>query len=173
MSKGRFHDKANLFTGAILTGILVGLERSWFIVIPFVAGYLLATLIFSPDTDVMPKKRTALLQFVLYPYSILFKHRGLSHSILFGTLLRFIYGLVIFGIMIFVLGKMGYIEYQGEDYLKFLKNYIQNWDFNILSYKMVTWLFIGMFMADIHHYFVDGISSFWKKLKRILFGWLG
>ena len=89
----------------------------------------------------MPKKRTGILQYVLYPYSILFKHRGLSHSILFGTLLRFIYGLVIFGILIFVLGKMDYIKYQGEDYLKLLWEFILAWDFHQRPYKIVTWLF--------------------------------
>ena len=169
MSSGKFHDKVNLFTGAILSGALIGFERSWIIVIPFIVGWLVATLIFSPDTDIMPKKRTSFLQFFLYPYSILFKHRGLSHSILLGTALRIIYGIVMLGVMIFVLSKMGYIQFSGEDYLEFLWKYVLNWNVKEKSYKMISWYFIGMFLADIHHYFIDLSTSFLKKIKRKIF----
>jgi uncharacterized metal-binding protein len=170
MSSGKFHDKVNLITGAVLTGCLIGFERSFEIVFSFMGGWLVATFIFSPDTDVMPKKRTGPLQFFLYPYSILFKHRGLSHSILFGTIMRILYGIVFFGIILFILFRMRLITYSGEDYFLFIKNFVINWDFSLLPYKIVSWFFIGMFLADFHHYCVDAVTSFLKKVSRQLFG---
>jgi uncharacterized metal-binding protein len=166
MSSGKFHDKINLITGSVLTGVLIGFERSVEIVSAFVIGWLLATLIFSPDTDIMPKKRTGPLQFLLYPYSILFKHRGVSHSFLLGTIIRVLYGIVLFGIILFVLSRMKLITYSDQDYLLFMKNFILNWDFSLLSYKIVTWFFLGMFLADCHHYCVDKVTSFSKKLFK-------
>ncbi|MBT7608332.1 MAG: DUF2227 family putative metal-binding protein [Bacteriovoracaceae bacterium] len=169
MSSGKFHDKINLLTGAILTGALIGFERSAEIVLSFVMGWLIATFIFSPDTDIMPKKRTGPFQFLLYPYSILFKHRGISHSFLLGTAIRILYSVILFGIILFVLYRMKLISYSGQDYLFFIKSFIQNWDLSLLSYKIVSWFFVGMFVSDIHHYCVDIMTSLLGKLRRLFF----
>jgi uncharacterized metal-binding protein len=169
MSSGKFHDKINLITGSVLAGCLIGFERSYEIVGSFIAGWLLATFIFSPDTDIMPKKRTGPLQFFLYPYSILFKHRGVSHSFLLGTFIRIVYGIIFFGLILFILYRMDVIQYSGEDYILFIKQFILNWDFSKLSYKIVTWFFIGMLTADWHHYCVDIGTSFYKKFRKAFF----
>jgi uncharacterized metal-binding protein len=169
MSSGKFHDKLNLITGAVLTGVLIGFERSPEIISSFVAGWLIATFIFSPDTDIMPKKRTGPLQFLLYPYSILFKHRGVSHSFLLGTFIRIIYCIVLFGVILFILYRMKLIDYSGQDYILFIKTFIQQWDLSLVPYKIVTWFFIGMFLADTHHYCLDWVTSFLNKLRRSLF----
>ncbi len=169
MSSGKFHDKVNLIAGSTFSGILIGLEQPVFAIGSFTSGWLIATFIFSPDTDTMPKKRTGPLQFFLYPYSLMFKHRGLSHSFLWGTLIRVLYGVILFGIILFILNKMGHISYSGKDYAQFIKNFIFSWDFSLLSYQAVTWFFVGMLLADIHHYFLDIIVSLFKKIKKKIF----
>lgn len=169
MASGKFHDKINLGTGAILTGCLIGLERSFPVVISFVAGWLFATLVFSPDTDVMPKKRTGVLQFLLYPYSILFKHRGVSHMILVGTLIRILYGVIIFGLMLFVLNGMGYVSFSASDFFSFVLKFVSNFDYHLIEYKIFVWLFVGMVGADLCHILFDKLTSFVRKILRLLF----
>ncbi|MCO4793344.1 MAG: DUF2227 family putative metal-binding protein [Bacteriovoracaceae bacterium] len=168
MASGKFHDKVNLGTGAILTGCLLGFERSVPVVLSFVIGWLFATLIFSPDTDVMPKKRSGFLQFFLYPYSILFKHRGVSHMILVGTIIRVIYGVIIFGIMLFVLNGMDYVSIGANDFFNFVLSFLKNYKYELIEYKIFTWLFIGMVGADICHVVFDQVSSFVKKILRFI-----
>lgn len=166
MAKGRTHDAFNLFFGMVATGVLIGLGLDFFVWPFFLIGWLFATLIFSPDTDIMPKKRSGLLQFFLYPYSILFKHRGLSHGIILGTLSRVAYAIILGGIVIFVLAKMGYVTWSPEGYWKGLWEFINDYNYQLPVYRSVTWLYLGLAGADLSHISLDKISSFFGKLRR-------
>ena len=126
MAKGMTHDRFNFLIGAIMTVSVYGWGLQWQAVIGFACGWLLSTYILSPDLDIMPKKRTGILQFVLYPYSILFKHRGWSHSLLFGTFTRVFYGLVVFFVFVHVAFKMGHIEKGPERYAEFILKLYEN-----------------------------------------------
>lgn len=164
MANGKGHDKFNLFLGAAYTGILIGLQQPSLVWVSFLVGYLFATFIFGPDTDLMPKKRTGLLQFVLYPYSIMMKHRGWSHHPLWGTLGRILYGFIVLGISIFVLNRMGYIQFSSGNYIQGIIIFLKGYNYKLDSYLILTWIFIGMFLADLSHLFLDKVSSFFKRL---------
>lgn len=166
MAKGRTHDGFNLFFGMVATGTLIGLGFDLFVWPSFLFGWLFATLVFSPDTDVMPKKRTGILQFFLYPYSILFKHRGLSHGILTGTLTRVTYGILMGGLLVFVLSKMGYIKFGPEGYWLGLVAFVRGYDYSIPAYRCVTWLYLGLAGADLCHISLDKISSLFGRIRR-------
>ncbi len=71
------------------------------------------------------------------PYAILFKHRKLSHNILFGTLTRVIY--LFLPIFIFLI----------------YKNYL-----SILSIDIYI-IYIAWYIQDLSHYFLD--SKFFSK----------
>ena len=171
MASGKTHDKFSLFIGAICTGILLGLEKSFALVMAFSAGWVFATLIFSPDTDLMPKKRAHLLRFVLYPYSLVFKHRGISHMIFIGTLSRVLYGLVIFGLITYVLHGLGHIHLSPERYFNSIWNYLKEFDYSQERYKLMVWPYVGMFLADLCHIFLDQLTDFKNKLYRKLRFW--
>lgn len=166
MALGKTHDGVNLFVGMVLTGLLIGLGFDWFTWLLFLFGWLFSTLVFSPDTDVMPKKRSGVLQFFLYPYSILFKHRGVSHGIIFGTLSRVIYGIVLGGLVVFVLSKMGYLDLEAQTYWQRVFEFFREYDYHLPIYRSVTWLYIGLTFADACHIFVDKLSSFFSKMRR-------
>ena len=168
MSDGKKHDYLNIGAGALLIGVMLGASWRTIIIVPFSLGWLLATFIFSPDADIMPKKRTKVLRFVLYPYSIFFKHRGLSHSLLFGTLTRVFYVLSMLALGIFVLNKMGYIEFGPQGYFSYLVHFMLNYNYQEDVYKIVTWFYLGMFGADLLHLFLDKMSSIWGRFRRIL-----
>lgn len=164
MAKGKNHDRWNLLIGGVLSGALLGVTLKWPLFIAFNLGWMLSTFILSPDLDTMPKKRAGILRFFLYPYSLLFKHRGLSHSVLFGTLTRVFYGVLAFFLCIFVLYKMQYISLNPQHLGKSLWIYLLNYDLKQTSYLILTWVFIGMLGADLSHIFLDKVSSSLKNL---------
>lgn len=167
MAKGKTHDRFSLLIGSVCTGILLGFERSWHLVLAFSAGWLFATLIFSPDTDIMPKKRAGVLRYVLYPYSLIFKHRGVSHMIFFGTLSRVLYGLLVFIILVYILNGLGHIDFSTGDFVTILKDFIRNFDYSKDQYKLVIWPYIGMFLADLTHIFLDHLTSLRKRIRYL------
>lgn len=60
----------------------------------FLAGYLMGMLFLSPDLDLArtrPARRWGWLAVVWRPYAALFRHRGLSHHVLWGPLTRIAY----------------------------------------------------------------------------------
>ena len=169
MASGKWHDRFSLIFGAVLTGPLIALGLNLAVALSFTVGYLFATLMFSPDTDVMPKKRSGILQFFLYPYSILFKHRGLSHMIVIGTLTRIFYGLIVCSIAFYVLHGLGHISISHTDFLDGLGIFLTHYDYNLFEYQVVTWIILGMISADLCHIIVDRLSSLLKKLWNVLF----
>tara|TARA_R110000868_G_scaffold167130_3_gene401437 strand:+ start:736 stop:1242 length:507 start_codon:yes stop_codon:yes gene_type:complete len=166
MAMGKTHDGFNLFVGMVLCGTLIGLGLHWIIWGPFIFGWLFSTLVFSPDTDLMPKKRTGLLQFFLYPYSILFKHRGLSHGLITGTLTRITYSILLGGGLVFVLSKMGYLDIVASGYWQGLWEFVREYDYNLTIYKSLTWLYLGLALADACHIFLDWLSGIFSKMRR-------
>lgn len=169
MSGGRSHDRFNILIGAVFTGSLIAFKFELIVIFSFIFGWFVSTLIFSPDTDLMPKKRSGVLQFALYPYAILFKHRGISHSLWFGTLTRVFYTITIFGAFTFVMSKMGYLSFTLNDYWNNLVSFISSYDYGKDVYKSITWIYLGMFVADACHVLLDILSTLWRKILRFIF----
>jgi uncharacterized metal-binding protein len=73
----------------------------------FAGTYLFSSLFFSPDLDLRrnsSRRRWGPLGFIWTPYTKVFKHRGVSHSLVFGTMTRLLYltalsGLVLMGLL--------------------------------------------------------------------------
>lgn len=168
MARGKTHDKFNLLMGAVLTGVLIGFNFYWPVVLAFSLGWLFSTLLFSPDTDFMPKKRAGFLRFFLYPYSLIFKHRGLSHHWLWGTLTRLIYGLVVFVFLIYLLHRLGHIAFSPEHFLSDLWSFLKAFDLSLWPYQVFMGAYLGMFMADLGHIFIDRLTSFLGRLWRFI-----
>ena len=168
MSDGKTHDRIGLFAGVVCF-VNIDLFLGWKLGVPFILGWLLALFIFSPDTDLMPRKRIGILAFFLYPYSLFFKHRGVSHSIILGTLSRVIYILLTLLLLILILSKMGYIEFNFSIFVFALKSFVLDFSLDKPIYQMITSFYMGMFGADAVHVILDILSSFTKKLKRDVF----
>ncbi|MBF0313212.1 MAG: DUF2227 family putative metal-binding protein [Oligoflexia bacterium] len=81
----------------------------------FLLSFLYNTFVFNPDLDlaryVRPLSLKGLLIFPFIPYSWFFRHRGLSHSLLWGTSTRVLYLMlvmfVIYGMWCFLTGAKG------------------------------------------------------------------
>lgn len=159
MAKGKSHDKFNLYLGAFFTGSIVGLFIGINEAGPFMAGWVIGTLFLSPDLDIGPKKRAGILGTALYPYSLLFKHRGISHHFLWGTLSRVVYLYIMAMFIIFLLSKMGEVTFAWDHFFNSHLAYFQNYSYERREYLWPTWLLFGLTGADWSHYFLDKISS--------------
>ncbi len=158
MASGKWHDRFNFLMLFVCFGLLISLGVDYSFIGVFVGGWLFSTLLFGPDTDIMPKKRTWLLGIFLYPYSLFSKHRGISHNLFLGTILRVIYGVLVFLFMVYVLREMGKIESSAQSFFLLIKNFILNFNFQEPQYLFVFWGFLGMWLADFCHLILDKVS---------------
>lgn len=100
MPSGKTHAAVELALGPVFgAAYYVVLQPDGGELAAFAGAYLFSSLWLSPDLD-LPKnaarRRWGPLGFLWAPYSKVFKHRGLSHSLVWGPLTRLIYlGLVL------------------------------------------------------------------------------
>ena len=93
MPTGKVHLAFELATlpGWVLAGGLAGVGHTSLTI--FSLSYVGASLFLSPDLDLArsdPSRRWGPLRFLWAPYAALFRHRGISHSLL-GPLTRLLY----------------------------------------------------------------------------------
>ena len=110
MSQYKTHSAFNCALLPFLIGAMVFFFNPTFKnVVYFSAAFLYGTFLMNPDLDMAKKiKLFSLRGFFSIPfrsYSYVFKHRGISHSVLLGTLTRVIW------LFLFVLGIL-YIVYK-------------------------------------------------------------
>jgi uncharacterized metal-binding protein len=112
--------------------------------------FLYSSFFMSPDLDIRNKIKffsfRGILSLPFFFYSILFKHRGLSHSLFFGSLSRIIYLTALAALIIYV---FDIIHLNKKSFILFLdKNRIE-----------LIYIFIGIFIADLSHVFLDKIMK--------------
>ena len=113
----------------------------------FGGSFTYATLFMSPDMDLANKiKLFSLKGFLTFPfrsYSWAFSHRGISHSVLFGTLTRVIWLMGFITLAFYVVYQ---VKLDGGSFARF-----------ILTHKPeVSYVFAGVFLADLCHLLLDG-----------------
>ncbi|OGN66749.1 MAG: hypothetical protein A2888_02825 [Chlamydiae bacterium RIFCSPLOWO2_01_FULL_28_7] len=102
----------------------------------------------NPDMDLANKIKLFSLRGILTlpfrGYSLIFKHRGISHSPIFGTFTRICYLGGFFYLLIFFLDA---------------PHINKTIFFNILKSQSFLYGFFGIFFADLSHLVLDKISS--------------
>jgi len=147
MSQYKTHSEFNCVLLPFLIGAIVFFFNPTFkTLIYFSFAFLYGTFFMSPDLDLARKiKLFSLRGFFSIPfrsYSYIFKHRGISHSVLFGTVTRIAW------LFLFILGVL-YVIYKKsvtqKDLALFLKTH----------QEILTYIFFGLFAADLGHLFLD------------------
>ncbi|RLC49191.1 MAG: hypothetical protein DRH57_00365 [Candidatus Cloacimonadota bacterium] len=157
MPNWRAHNKINFVMYFIcLAIILIFFHRLEKIISPalnillliFTASYIFSNYFLSPDLDLKKnecKKNWGIFGFIWVPYTSVFKHRGISHSIIFGPLTRIIYLLLIILLPLIVLKKIG----------------ILNIDISInldsFGWKVLITVIIGIYLPCLFHTLADRI----------------
>lgn len=138
-----------------LTLFYITLSHEWNDLGLFVVSYLVSSLWLSPDLDLKRNnalRRWGLFRWIWWPYSQLFKHRGLSHHILWGPLSRIVYlGILVGGILYFFV----------------VQNVIQAETLSaFLAKKALFITLLGLYMPNIIHIVVDGMPFLRLKIRK-------
>ncbi len=119
----------------------------------FAGAYLFSSLWLSPDLDLhknAARRRWGPLGFLWTPYSKVFKHRGLSHSLVLGPLTRLVYlGLVLAAVIAGLSYLWGLALPPAEKAAAFWQN------------REVLWaLGAGLYLPNVLHVLLDrGVSA--------------
>ena len=152
MAQYKAHSAINLFVALpVLAGIaLLALKQPLNLVLIGAGAFAYGTLFMSPDVDLAYNVKLfsvrGVLSFPFRTYAKVFAHRGLSHSLLFGTLTRVLW------LGAYVLVAL-FVIYQFVPTQKKLMAFY-------LSYKLPLIAgFIGLFLADACHILVDKLTD--------------
>ena len=148
MSNYKTHTKFNLFLALPILAVSAYylFHPSWKCLALFSATYFYSTLFMSPDMDLAHQIRLWSIRGILTSpfrlYSKIFSHRGLSHSIVFGTLTRLLFLAALVLLVLFLINQS-----------------IPNRDAFILMLRKhqayFSYGFAGVFLADVSHLLLD------------------
>ena len=181
MSSGNTHDKVSIaaFTAqSIVLGYYcfhpeadIELVRQGAIAL---AGFAIGATWLSPDLDVNHlnttcAKRWGCLKYLWKPYAIWFSHRGISHSLIIGTLSRVAYFLVV---AVPLIGAIALLTDVAIVMLFGLDASLLKWSRAIAQaqpdYFWPVWVpfLVGVEKSAITHYLCDFRLKFWKLKRR-------
>lgn len=149
MPSGKTHFAVELL---LWPGFMVGysyfFQPMWGELALFGGAYLFASLLLSPDLDLRhnsTRRRWGPLGFIWVPYFTIFKHRGMSHSLMFGSLTRLVYLGVIFGLVLVGLSSLGFA----------LPGEAPAW----LNVRILVILGAGLYLPNVLHVLLDRVVS--------------
>ncbi|MEX0962296.1 MAG: DUF2227 family putative metal-binding protein [Simkaniaceae bacterium] len=109
----------------------------------FSGAFIYGTLFMSPDVDVANQIKLfsfrGLMTLPFRPYSFFFKHRGLSHKPILGTLTRLIWLLIILAFCFWIFDRSSFIS------IDELKNYK----------TPILYASLGFILSDLCHLILD------------------
>ena len=132
-----------ILSGFIVLNFYINFESDFRLIAIFMGAYILGTEVFSPDLDTYsrPSQRLGILS---YPIRKLSKHRGWGHNMFVGWLLRALYFILIFGLILMVVlliaYKFGYSIYSIH-----------------INFKVIEALLTGLFLSNAVHIVTDKI----------------
>lgn len=139
-------------------------------------GFVFATFYLSPDLDLSyskPSKNWGPWKFIWWPYTWIFRHRGLSHHYTIGTLSRVIY-LYLIACLILTATKGASTVIEGKSFKvtcnilskQFVTIIEQSATFSSKYYKEMIALIIGVFLSDLIHILVDERKKHIKSIAK-------
>ncbi len=148
MSQYKTHTKFNLFLALplLLAGLFYFIHPQREYAITFAGTFIYSTLFMNPDMDlahqIKLKSLRGILSLPFRLYSRVFKHRGLSHSLVFGSITRILW-LSAFALLIFYLTNQ-----MLPSKTSFVRFFHRHEPFIIFG-------FCGVFIADLCHLLLD------------------
>lgn len=159
MPAGKTHLRIELITLPLWAALFYfWVDASWFSIALFAGAYLFSSLLLSPDLDLRhnaARRRWGLLGFIWIPYTKVFKHRGVSHSLLWGTLTRLGY-LALWAVLIGA----------ALSYLNLWTVSVTRLPWTKLDVGLVGILLAGLWLPNILHALVDRVDSLLPRRRR-------
>jgi len=159
MPSGKTHTRIDLFLLIVMIGIAgyfwssltdyFGRDEFAEYGSVFVVAYLFGTFLLSPDMDLNtsdPMKNWGVLRLLWRPYANLFKHRGVSHIPILGTLTRVMYILL----LVYAICAMANALFE------------MGWELSIKNLKevdqrVIIWGLCGLCLPDLFHILADRV----------------
>jgi len=157
MPSGKTHLRIELFLLPVCVALLFVAQHyqliavGWEEMAIFTGAYLFSSLLLSPDLDLRhnrSRRRWGLLGFLWIPYTKIFKHRGVSHSLLLGTLTRLGY-----------LGLIALVIALGLSYFNVWAIPLDALRTFPLDLKLFGLLIVGLWLPNIIHTLTDHVHS--------------
>jgi uncharacterized metal-binding protein len=146
MPSGGRHLRLELFLLPLFLAGLYFMKPDWKWLTTFGSAYLFSSLWLSPDLDLRSndtRRRWGVFGFIWIPYTKIFKHRGLSHNLLFGPLTRVGYLFLLGFIVIYALNYLGVRA-----------------DFHLrISKEILTMIGVGLYLPNVLHILYDHFDS--------------
>jgi uncharacterized metal-binding protein len=163
MPSGKTHRIVEL---ALLPGLTAGyvvlLRPSPTELAAFTGTYAFSSLFLSPDLDLQhndARKRWGPLGFLWVPYAKIFKHRGMSHSLVWGPLTRLLYLTVVFGGIALALVALGLVPPPSFD--------APGSKSVSLNGQWLLALGAGLYLPHVLHVLLDRAVSATKRRRRL------
>ena len=160
MPSGRTHRRTELISLGLICMVAFyyrallsnrfGEDQAFEYVLVFVGAYLFSTFLLSPDLDLGRSASTSnwgILRLAWKPYAALFKHRGLSHSIILGPFSRILYLTVVLYSILHILNTFLEIG---------LKIHTYN---SHIDWRLAGSLLCGLWLPNVCHILIDRVSG--------------
>lgn len=159
MPAGKTHLRIELITLPLWAALFyLFVDASWLSIVLFGGAYLFSSLLLSPDLDLRhnaARRRWGLLGFVWLPYTKIFKHRGVSHSLLLGTLTRLGY-----------LALLAVIAALALSYFNVWTISVTQLPWTKLDLWLAGILLAGLWLPNILHALVDRLDNLIPRRRR-------
>jgi uncharacterized metal-binding protein len=110
------------------------------------------------------------VRFIWWPYKVTLAHRSrLSHGIVFGTMIRIIYCLVVVSLLLAValFARDKYLHTSSAGIVEVQDAFTRVWEiFKPIKRNYLVAAFIGLWLGASSHTASDVLGSFFKSVKR-------
>jgi uncharacterized metal-binding protein len=172
MPSGRTHDRITFILALPTAAATYYFTRDWILTTIVTAGLLFGGLMFGPDLDTQSVHYTRWgpLRFMWWPYKVALAHRSrLSHGILFGTIIRIVYFLLIVSLLLaaclflrdWYLTDTSASVMQVQDAFSRVLEIIKP-----IKRDYLIAAFAGLWVGAASHTASDVLGSFFKSVKR-------
>lgn len=172
MPSGKTHDFITLVLAAPTGAATYYFTQDWAITILVVVAMLFGGLMFGPDLDIQSKQYTRWgpMRFIWWPYKVALGHRSrFSHGILFGTLIRIIYFLLVVTLLLaaILLARDWFMHKTAANIVQVQDAFTRMWEiFKPIKREYLIAAFAGLWIGAASHTASDVLGSFFKSVKR-------
>src|SRR5215218_267116 len=172
MPSGKTHDMVTLVLAPPTFAAAWGLTGSVWLSATATVAMLFGGLMFGPDLDTQSKQYTRWgpLRFMWWPYKVTLAHRSrFSHGILFGTLIRIAYFLIVVSLLLacalFI--RNLYLHHSSAGIVEVQDAFTRVWEIlKPIKRDYLIAAFAGLWLGASSHTASDVLGSFFKSVKK-------
>ena len=146
--------------------------QDWTLTLITTIAMLFGGLMFGPDLDIQRKQYTRWgpLRFIWWPYKVALSHRSrFSHGIVFGTLIRIVYFLIVVSLLLAIVlfAREKYLHHAANGVAEVQDAFSYIWEIlKPIKRNYLIAAFAGLWLGASSHTAADVLGSFFKSVKK-------